>query len=87
MSLLKTLATPNGKSKPFVLDEVDWKKLGYGFLIAIAATVITHWEQEFTSLDFGDYQEIAWAVNAFLVNFVRKWLADNGIEVPEEPAG
>lgn len=62
-------------SQKFSLNEVDWKKIGVGALVALGGALLTYSQEVFTTIDFGAYQGIAVAVNSVIVNVVRKYLA------------
>jgi hypothetical protein len=62
-------------SAMFKLNSVDWKKIGKGLLIAMAGAGLTYITEIFTDLGWTTPVVVtAWRT---LVNFIRKWLADN----------
>ena len=54
------------------LINMDWKKVGKGFLIAIGGAGMTYLSQWATSADFGTMAPIVTALFAVAVNFFRK---------------
>lgn len=61
-------------SKQFTLNNIDWKKIGKGALIAIAGALFTYFESFITTVDFAIYTPLVMAINSILVNVVTKWL-------------
>lgn len=76
-TMTKLLATGASKTPFMKLDWTDAKKSLIGLLIVLAGAALTWWEQSFESIDFGAYEAIAVAVNAFVVGLVKKLITDN----------
>ncbi len=59
------------------VDKTSWKKIGKGFLIAIAGAALTYIETLAGMPEFGGVAMILqFAVNSGLVNLARKFLAE-----------
>lgn len=67
----------NNTSKRYRLDNIDWKKIGKGALIVVGGAVLTYSQEIIMEVDFGQFQALAMGVNSIIVNFLRKWLANN----------
>ena len=65
-----------GSSK-FKLDKEDLKKLGKGLLIAAGGAMLTYLASWTADVDFGSFTPTIVAVSAVVINFGRKYLADN----------
>ena len=67
-----------GSSK-FQLDKTDLSKLGKGLLIAAGGAILTYLSSWASSTDFGTYTPAVVAMLAVVVNFGRKYMADNNV--------
>ena len=67
---------PVEQSGFLTIDKVGLKKVGVGFLIALAGMALTYWQAAFLNIDFGTWQPFAVVVNSTLVNFAKKLLTD-----------
>lgn len=63
-------------SPRFSLNNMDWKKIGTGALIAIAGALLTYLTPIITGLDLGASTPIVVVMWSVIANIVRKWMAD-----------
>ncbi len=64
-------------SKKYTLNKEDLKRIGVGALIAIMGALLTYAETQIPNVEFGSWTPILTALNAILVNAVRKFIADS----------
>lgn len=60
-------------SPKWTVNATDWKKVGKGFLIALAGMALTLLADLIPGLDFGNYTVIVAPVMMALVNLGLKW--------------
>jgi hypothetical protein len=65
----------NKESKMFSLNSVDYKKILIGGGIAILGAIATYLQDTIPNVNFGDYSIIVYAVNAVLINTIRKFIS------------
>ena len=75
--MLKVLSTGASESKKFSLDGTDLWKLFVNALIVGGGAFLTAMEQSISEFDFGEWTVAIVAANTVLVNFARKFFADN----------
>lgn len=56
------------------VDNVDWKKVGKGALIAAAGALGTYLIETIGKIDFGIYQVLVGAILSIAANFLNKLL-------------
>jgi len=64
-------------SQSFELNKDDLKSLGRGAVIALAGALIVFLTDVVAGLNFGAFTPFAVALSAVVVNFLRKWVAEN----------
>ena len=63
-------------SEKYNLNNIDWKKIGVGAMIATIGTLLTYLTQVVGQVDFGLYAPVVvWALSIG-TNIVRKWISD-----------
>lgn len=65
------------KSERFQLKSEDYAKIIKGVMIAFAGAMIPLIGELTQMVDFGNYDAIAGAVAATLINAIRKWIVNN----------
>ena len=62
-------------SPPLHMATFDWRKVGMGLLVAIIGAVLTVFEEQIPTIDFGDtWTPFIVAINSALVNLIRKFV-------------
>lgn len=65
--------TVPASSPKWTLNMTDWKKVGKGFLIALAGMILTLLADMIPGLDFGQYTLIVAPILMALINAALKW--------------
>lgn len=63
----------NTQSPSGTMNSTDWKKVGKGFLIALAGAGLTILAEMIPGLDFGQYTLVVVPLLSTLVNLGLKW--------------
>jgi hypothetical protein len=74
----KSLSTGASTSPAGKLDLTDFRKILVSAAVLAAGVFLTEWEKGLaTEVDIGEWTAVMVAANSFLVNGLRKLLADN----------
>lgn len=64
-------------SQRFVLNQVDWLKIGKGLLIVVSGAGLTYLTEVIANIDLGAWTPMVVAGWSTIVNIVRKWVSDH----------
>lgn len=62
-------------SKQLSLNDLDWKKIGKGAVIALVGALFTYLQTIILKTDFGAWTPIVMAGNSVLVNLIHKYFS------------
>ena len=72
----------NSNSPRFVLNGIDWGKIGKGLLVAVIGAILTYWTDVLKIIPLGEWTPIVMTFWSVIANVVRKWLTNYSPETP-----